>query len=111
MRSIQFYHLFLDPKIRPHVEEYEALAIVDWDVIVAHETTFARLYSHTFSSSEGFWIKGSRLARSGFHDIAALPEMWHILGHLDGNAIYNNTDPAFIEYVDFTRNRWGLSYS
>jgi len=34
-----------------------------------------------------------------------------VLGHINGNAIYNNTDPAFVEFVDFTFARWGYSYS
>ncbi len=37
---------------------------------------------------------------------------WHkVLGHINGNAIYNNSDPAFVEFIDFTLARWGYSYS
>lgn len=34
-----------------------------------------------------------------------------VLGHINGNAIYNNSDPAFVQFVDFTLARWDYSYS
>lgn len=29
-----------------------------------------------------------------------------VLGHINGNALYNNTDPAFVDFIDYTRVRW-----
>lgn len=34
-----------------------------------------------------------------------------VLGHINGNAIYNNSDPAFVQFVDFTLARWDYTYS
>lgn len=36
--SVQFYKMFLDPAVRRELVEYHALALIEWDVIVAHET-------------------------------------------------------------------------
>lgn len=36
--SVQFYKLFLDEEIRKQFAEYDALAVIEWDVIVAHDT-------------------------------------------------------------------------
>ncbi|CAN0319161.1 unnamed protein product [Ectocarpus sp. 6 AP-2014] len=36
--------------------------------------------------------------------------MWQVLGHINSNAIYNNDDPAFVEYVEYTRARWGYEH-
>ncbi|CAN0285107.1 unnamed protein product [Ectocarpus sp. 6 AP-2014] len=108
--SLMFYKLFLDEDVAGSLEEYDALAVIEWDVLVAHSTSFSRLYEAAFSS-EPFWVKGSTLVGTEFHQTAKLRDMWHILGHLNGNAIYNNTDPAFTQFVNFTLARWEYSYS
>ncbi len=60
---------------------------------------------------EPFWVKGSTLEGVNFHETVVLPESRHVLGHINGNAIYNNTDPAFVEFVNFTVARWEYSQS
>lgn len=82
-----FYNLYLDPGVARAFESYDALAILEWDVMVAHPTSFERLYKAAFLSSEEFWVKGSTLAGKEFHETAGVSGMWHILGHLNGNAI------------------------
>lgn len=109
--SVQFYKLFLDEDVRVHFEPYEAVAIIEWDVLVAHEQSFEQLYHATFGGVESFWVKGSTLAGTNFHGTAAMTDMWHVLGHINGNAIYNNSDPAFVEFVRFTLKRWDYDYS
>lgn len=42
--SSQFYKLFLDPEVSKEFELYDALAIIESDVAVAHEKSFERLY-------------------------------------------------------------------
>lgn len=37
---MQFYKLYLDPTVRRQLTEYDALAIIEWDVIVAHDTRY-----------------------------------------------------------------------
>lgn len=81
-----FYKLFLDEDVAGSLEEYDALAVIEWDVLVAHSTSFSRLYEAAFSS-EPFWVKGSTLVGTEFHQTAKLRDMWHVLGHLNGNAI------------------------
>ncbi|CAM9352251.1 unnamed protein product, partial [Ectocarpus sp. 13 AM-2016] len=108
--SVMFYNMFLDAGVAHSLEEYGALAVVEWDVFVAHSTSFSRLYEAAFYS-EPFWVKGSTLGGTEFHQTAHLRDMWHILGHLNGNAIYNNTDPAFTQFVNYTLKRWEYSYS
>lgn len=82
-----FYKIFLDPAIARSFGGYDALAILEWDVVVAHPTSFERLYKAAFFSAEDFWVKGSTLTGAEFHETAVVSEMWHILGHLNGNAI------------------------
>eukprot|EP00752_Nemacystus_decipiens_P004759 g4334.t1 len=109
--SVQFYKLFLDPNVRRHVTEYDALAIIEWDVLVAHNTSFERLYGTSFGGVEPFWVKGSTLEGVNFHETVVLPDHRHVLGHINGNAIYNNTDPAFVDFVNFTFTRWEYTHS
>lgn len=82
-----FYNMFLDRGIASDLEGYDILAILEWDIVVAHPESFDRLYKAAFFCTEGFWMKGSTLAGREFHDTAGVSEMWHILGHLNGNAI------------------------
>lgn len=42
--SIQFYKLFLDTEVSKQLEMYDALAIIESDVTIAHDTSFERLY-------------------------------------------------------------------
>ena len=104
VRSAQFYKLFLAPDVRAHFVEYDALAILEWDLIIAHEESFERLYSTAFTSKEPFWIKGSH--RAGASDEGVVMKIWDFQNHLDGNAIYNNSDIEFINYVNTTLKRW-----
>eukprot|EP00903_Cladosiphon_okamuranus_P008190 g7887.t1 len=108
--SVMFYKMFLDDKVIRALKGYDVFSIVEWDVVVAHPTSFEMLYKAACFSPEEFWMKGSTLAGSEFHDTAGVSEMWHILGHLNGNAIYNNMDPGFQEFVNFTLNRWQYEY-
>lgn len=108
--SVQFYKMFLDEEVRPQLSAYDALAIIEWDVHVVSDNSFEQLYLSAFGGTEDFWVKGSTVAGTTFHDIAAYTDMWHVLGHINGNAIYNNNDPAFIEYVEYTRARWEYNY-
>ena len=85
--SVMFYKIFLDSSIARSFGGYHALAILEWDVVVAHPTSFERLYRAAFFSAEDFWVKGSTLTGAEFHETAVVSEMWHILGHLNGNAI------------------------
>ena len=56
-------------------------------------------------------MKGSTLAGVNFHETAVLPENHYLLGHINGNAIYNNTDPEFVEFIRFTLARWEYTQS
>lgn len=88
-----FYNMFLDRDTARALEGYHALAILEWDVVVAHPSSFDRLYKAAFFSAEEFWVKGSTLAGKEFHDTAGVSDMWHILGHLNGNAICEPSIP------------------
>ncbi|CAM9729877.1 unnamed protein product [Scytosiphon promiscuus] len=109
--SVQFYKLFLDETIRSQMSSFGAIAIIEWDVLVAHDRSFERLHHAAFDAVEPFWVKGSTLAGTNFHGTAAITDHWHVLGHINGNAIYNNSDPAFVEFIDFTLARWEYTYS
>lgn len=102
--------MFLDQDVRPHLAEYDALAIIEWDVLVASDESFSELYKAAFGSTEEFWVKGSNLEGTNFHTTAAERDMWHVLGHINGNALYNNNDAAFVEFVEYTRARWDYRY-
>lgn len=73
--------------------------------------SFEKLYAASFGGVEPFWIKGSTLEGVNFHETVVLPESRHVLGHINGNAVYNNTDPAFVEFVNFTLIRWEYTQS
>lgn len=60
--SVQFYNIFLREEVSAQLDEYDAIAIIEWDVVVAHESSFHRLHEAAFANSEPFWIKGSTLA-------------------------------------------------
>lgn len=85
--SMQFYKMFLDPDVSKHFRGYDALSVVEWDVTVAQEESFDKLYHAAFAGEDPFWVKGSVLAGPNFHETATMPSMWHILGHINGNAI------------------------
>ncbi|CAM9319802.1 unnamed protein product [Ectocarpus sp. 12 AP-2014] len=102
--------MFLDENVRSSLSEYDALSIVEWDVLVASDSSFEELYHAAFRVNEEFWVKGSNLEGTSFHSSAEASEMWQVLGHINGNAIYNNDDPAFVEYVEYTRARWGYEH-
>lgn len=104
VRRRQFYNLFLSPDVRMHVVEYEALAILDWEVVIPQKESFERLYSIAFEVTEPFWIKGSRHP-GDYSEERATTGTWHPLDHLDGNAIYNNTDTDFFHFINFTLKR------
>ncbi|CAM9790044.1 unnamed protein product [Ectocarpus fasciculatus] len=104
--SIQFYKLYLDSTIRRQLADYDALAIMGWNVIVAHDRSFEELYTAAFGGVEPFWVKGSALVSGNSHETLVRPENRNTLGHINGNAIYNNTDQTFVEYVNFTVTRW-----
>ncbi|CAB1119417.1 unnamed protein product [Ectocarpus sp. CCAP 1310/34] len=105
-----FYNMFLDEDVRSSLSEYDALSIIEWDVLVASDNSFEELYHAAFRVNEEFWVKGSNLEGTSFHSTAEASEMWQVLGHINGNAIYNNDDPAFVEYVEYTRARWGYEH-
>lgn len=109
--SVQFYKLFLEDTIKEQLEGFGAIAVIEWDVLVAHDKSFEKLYIAAFDVVEPFWVKGSILAGTNFHGTATITDNWHMLGHINGNAIYNNSDPAFVDFVEFTLARWGYSYS
>ncbi|CAN0146627.1 unnamed protein product, partial [Ectocarpus sp. 13 AM-2016] len=102
--------MFLDEGVRFSLSEYDALSIIEWDVLVASDNSFEELYHAAFRVNEEFWVKGSNLEGTSFPSSAEASEMWQVLGHINGNAIYNNDDPAFVEYVEYTRARWGYEH-
>ena len=108
--SVQFYKMFLDEDVREKLTDYDALAIMEWDVLVATDESFEKLYEAAFDSTEDFWVKGSNIEGTNFHVTATSNDMWHVLGHINGNAIYKNNDPSFTEFVDYTRSRWAYKY-
>lgn len=108
--SVQFYDMFLDEEVRPQLAEYDALAIIGWDVLVADDSSFEELYKAAFSAGDDFWVKGSRVGGIGFHGTSEVQDMWNVHGYINGNAIYNNNDPEFVEYVKYTFARWLYYY-
>ncbi|CAM9634328.1 unnamed protein product, partial [Scytosiphon promiscuus] len=104
--SEQFYKMYLDKNVSKALARYDVLGIIEHDVVVAHEDSFSQLYQSAFGSSHPYWVKGSVLAGKNFHETATISGFWNILGHINGNALYNNTDPAFTEFVQYTQTRW-----
>lgn len=62
--SVQFYKIFLDENVSVHFKMYEVFAIIEWDVLVAHKSSFSQLYYLAFGGGEPFWVKGSVLGTS-----------------------------------------------
>eukprot|EP00752_Nemacystus_decipiens_P013816 g12266.t1 len=109
--SVQFYKLFLDETIRDSLRRFQAIAILEWDVIVADDNSFDMMHRAAFDGLDEYWVKGASLAGVNFHETALLWHQWCILGHINGNAIYSNSDPAFVEFLEFTLARWEYAYS
>lgn len=76
--SVQFYKLFLDEGIRAQLVSFDALAIIEWDVLVAHDQSFDKLYRAAFDAVEPFWVKGSTLTGTNFHGTAAITDHWKV---------------------------------
>ncbi|CAM9126632.1 unnamed protein product [Phaeothamnion confervicola] len=49
-----------------------------------------------------YWVKGGSLAGNEFHETAQSKENWEVLGHINGNALYTLSDPAFTDFVRYT---------
>ncbi|CBJ28664.1 hypothetical protein Esi_0117_0037 [Ectocarpus siliculosus] len=96
--------------LRKSLSEYDALSIIEPVVLVASDNSFEELYHAAFRVNEEFWVKGSNLEGTSFPSSAEASGMWQVLGHINGNAIYNNDDPAFVEYVEYTRAHWGYEH-
>lgn len=109
MWRAQFYRLFLAPDVRAHFIEYDALAILDWDIVATQEASFDRLYWTTFTATEPFWVKGSSHTGICSEDEAA-SGMGHLLDYPVRNAIYNNSDIDFFRLINFTME-WRQSTS
>lgn len=73
--------------------------------------SFHKLYQAAFGGIEPFWVKGSTLEGVNFHETVVLPESRFVLGHINGNALYNNSDPAFVEFIEYTFKRWEYDHS
>lgn len=112
--SVMFYHMFLDEYVRLSLAEYDALSVVEFDDFVTSELSFEELYHAAFlGENKDFWIKGGSNLDDGASVQSSAEEawgMWQVRGHIHGNVIYNNNDPAFVEYVDYTRARWGYEH-
>lgn len=76
--SVQFYKLFLDEAIKAQVSSFGMIAIIEWDVLVAHDQSFEKLHRAAFDSVEPFWVKGSTLAGTNFHGTAAITDHWKV---------------------------------
>lgn len=68
-------------------------------MIVVHDSSFEKLYKAAFITSEPFWTKGSTLSGNEFHDTASLAKEWHILDHLNGNAICELREKYVVLYL------------
>lgn len=75
---MQFYKLFLDEPIRQQLKSFGAIAIIEWDVLVAHDRSFEKLHHAAFDAVEPFWVKGSTLAGTNFHGTAAITDHWKV---------------------------------
>ena len=104
--SVQFYNMFLDQDVRAQLMEYDALAIVKGDVLVAAVNPFEELYKAAFASGDDFWVKGSNVEKTNFHATTEEQAGMNVVGPINDNTIYNNNDPEFVEYVGYTQARW-----
>lgn len=110
-RSVQFYKMFLATHVSTHLSEYDALAYIECELHSYHQNTLEQLYEAAFGGVEEFWVKGSTLRDMAYSENGTdRGDVWHVVGHINGNAIYNNNDHAFVEYVEYTLARWKYSY-
>ncbi|CAM9549362.1 unnamed protein product, partial [Phaeothamnion confervicola] len=102
--SRQFYDIFLDAEIAAQFAEYGSFAIMERDVTITSTDAFDVLYDLAFDADghTPYWVKGGSLMGNEFHDSAKDAENWEFLGHINGNALYTLSDPAFTEYVKYT---------
>ena len=62
--SCMFFKMFLDKEVKDQLAEYDVFAIVEHDVLVAHPSSFSKLYSSAFDGGEEYWVKGSVLGET-----------------------------------------------
>jgi hypothetical protein len=51
------------------------------------------------ASKGDFWISGSSYLGDGLDSAAAVSDNWNWVGHINGNALYNLRDDAFVEFL------------
>lgn len=109
--SVLFYKMFLDQDVSAELAEYGALAIVEWDTVVAADDSFEELYKAAFTSEEDVWVKGSNnMEDIPFHPTVKEKDVMRLPGYINGNAIYNNNDPEFVKYIGYTFTKWHYDY-
>lgn len=96
------------PDVRVYFVQYDAIAILDRRIVIAQAASFDRLYSTAFSAAQPFWVKGSRQTEK-FSGNIATPGILSRIDHVDDIAIYNNTDNDFMDFVNFTLERWKIT--
>ncbi|CAN0146940.1 unnamed protein product, partial [Discosporangium mesarthrocarpum] len=110
--SVQFDTLFLDERAKVSFAEFDAVAFVEWYMKVADPPPFERLYHAAFGNPlVPFWGKGSSFHGTSFNTTAMIRDLWHILGYITTNTLYNTSDPDLTEYVNYMLLRWSCTHS
>lgn len=73
--------------VTPGEEEENVFGIPDRRNPTLHSPRLSLNIQAAFTTGEPFWMKGSTLVGVEFHETAMVHGMWHIIGHLNGNAI------------------------
>lgn len=103
--TLMFYKMFVDERVSAQFAEYDVAALVEWDVTILDNNAFDTLWDTAFTH-EQFWVKGATLKGATFHETAKVPAYQSILGHINGNGLYNLNSVEFKEYVKFTMTRY-----
>lgn len=102
--TLQFYKMYLDEKVSMQFAEYGVFALLEWDVTLLDPNAFEILWRSAYVS-DTYWMKGATLKGDTFHESAKYTKYWSMLGHINGNALYNLRDPEFKDFIAYTKKR------
>jgi hypothetical protein len=95
--NTMFFKSFLDPRIQRHLHGSTHLFWMEHDVTPIRPGWVDALLHET--TKRPFWMKGSPYRGDGLDATATDPKHWNWVGHINGNALYNLRDPAFLAFL------------
>ena len=96
--SNMFFKPFLDVSLHQQFRDSTHMFWMEHDVYPLRSGWLDALLAE--SARGDFWVSGSVYLGDGLDNaVAANPENWNWVGHINGNALYDLKDPLFVEFL------------